>query len=298
MNEFLDKIRLFDNKGIHNFSYGVLDSYFRLSEGISKNKVELVTPRVLYLKYCPGGYSPKKVFVYSFDKQDLSIIEELRKQAPIYSIERLPMKGDREFDEVVYDLEKVFSPESYLNSKKRYQRLVYPFTWFQKQKSFEARPLSNCKSSLYLGLHKKWFDKKTEEGEFTHQLPSKRYIRCFEKVISNELGYIGWEYSFEGEIVAIRVLYIQREEAYDLAFFGSYWDCPSQFFNYLEVYGMKILRESFGIRILNCGSTASLKGLKMFKGHYPNNELRSYYYPRVKEEKELCQPVIKTQFSV
>lgn len=283
-----------DNKGVHNFSLGCLDSYFELNSGIQQNKVFWQHGVVIIKVRKP------KFFVFSYDSRDKVFLENCQKESAVYSINPIPeLSRESKFKEIAYDLEKVFDPESYPNSKKRHQRLVYPLRWLEKN----GVTISELVEADYAGvekLHKEWVAAKmADEKTFKMMFPTGRYLRCcrfalaanaveqptfFEDVVGVkiDIDYRGYVARMGDRIVSVRVVSVQNSCAYDLAFFTDTWNAPSQLSNYLDVYILKALKEK-GIKLFNCGSALN-SSLKTFKTHLPSKEVVSYMYSRVKEE--------------
>ena len=121
----IEQLFFFNNKGIHNFSLGVLDSYFYLWEKIYKGEVFQHEFRILYIQHKTRG----KTFVFETNDKDIILLKELQHLSTIYSIGKTPfLENESKFKEVGYNLSEVFSPTSYSNAKKRHQRITYPLT--------------------------------------------------------------------------------------------------------------------------------------------------------------------------
>jgi hypothetical protein len=130
--------------------------------------------------------------------------------------------------------------------------------------------------------------------------PTGRYIHCVDTAINNveiknknglladietnipklKTDYLIFEARNDvDDLVAVRVISIQNNVGYDLAFFGNTWDTPSQMMHQLDVIILKILKEDYGLRYFNCGA-ASSTNLKSFKSHIPCTELISWRYKK------------------
>jgi len=276
-----------DNKGVHNFSLGALDSYFRLNKGIAKNKA------VMLNEYTVGCYTVANhasIFIFKPEK-DISILRDLQKKATIFSI--YPLEGlekKRVWQDVVYNLGKVFDRSNY-DKKKWHHKITYPFKWIEKNGIKIKRDLDIVEGKI---LHDKWVEDKFKDPT-VHRIifPVGRYLRCCKEAVSMQSRYVPVDYRiyaahFNDKLVWIRIVSVQGNTAYDLANFGNKWDAPSQLSNYLNIWGLKDLYEQ-GITTFNCGPTFD-KGLKGYKTHYPYYELTSYVYPRVKEVKKSALP--------
>ena len=271
------RLLLLDNQGCHGLALQVLESYFHLREDFAEYAVCLVNESILYLR------KRRRVFVYSFTKDDLDIIKALQKQAMIYSTTKIEgLDNQSNFYEIVYDLDRVFDPSSYPNKKKRHSRLTYPFKWIEKNK-VEVKVPSYLEVEI---LHKAWVDFKLKQpNTYRIMFPTARYINCFREAEHNGfLNYCVYGFYLDQKLVSVRVLGVDKVVAYDLANFTDTWSTPSQIANYFDVYVLKDLHEK-GFKTFNCGAQLN-KNLKTFKCHYPYHELKVYSYGKLKEKKE------------
>ncbi len=279
-----------DPCGVHNFSRGTLESYWKIHKLNAVEKVHVTMPGVLTLSGLPGR-TRVKTFVFSPEGTDAcrlgwtgnKMIKTLQHEGVIYSVDPLPAlyKG-AEFRETCYDLKTVFDPASYHPSKKRHQRLTYPFTFLTREGvTFHLGVQSNFEEISE--LHSAWCQKKLDDPKtFRMMFPSKRYIVCVENALRLP-GYRLIVVSRNGEIIAVRVFGIQSKTAYDLAFFGKYWELPSQTMEYINVALLSYLLDE-GIEVLNFGAPGNVsKALLNFKSHYPTFTKSHFVYPQLKE---------------
>lgn len=275
---------ILNNQGIHNFSEGCLDAYFR----VNTDKTVKIHDGIL----CIGN----KVFVFSFSKSQLDFLKEKQKEGVIYSIPQLPLEKGSKFVEVCYSLEKVFAPASYENAKKRYKHLKYPFVWLEKESIMKAS-ITEENYNLAVVLHDKWVKyKMSDEKTFKIMFPTGRYKRCCEYALGKNpsiksLGLVKREkivdplyhsYLFirDHEAVACRILSSRGGIAYDLAFFCNTWDKNlSQLANYVQIVTLRDLADK-GISVVNCGSSLN-KNLKSFKQSIPSYLVTHYMYGKV-----------------
>lgn len=272
----INSIQALDNRGIHNFSFHILDSYFNIRALVGKNGVKFHTPGILELSKLPGTNSTK-VFVYHSTENDLPLLQKLQQQAVIYSIDDINLPKRNKFKELYYDLDVVFNPASYSNSKKRHQRITYPFSWLKKE-GFEIQ--TDADFNAIKILHDTWVQKKLENPKtFKMMFPGKRYLRCVEQALSVPDIYACFIVKRCSTPVAVRVVGLQAPYAYDMAFFGNFWDLPSQSMNYINIWLLQLLHQS-DIHIFNCGCFLN-KYLHQYKAHYPHDELVSYSYSKL-----------------
>ena len=284
-----------DNKCIHNFSLGCLDAYFELNEAIAKGCAVLINSRILVIEK-----RKPKVYVFTHYVEDAPLLTWLQKYSVVYSLDKIDcLTKESKFKEVVYDLEKVFSGESYLTAKKRHQRIVYPFNWLKKNQVIVTEMVADDLEEV-VELHKEWVDYKlADEKTFKMMFPTGRYLRCckhvvpveteqpvfFDNLVSDvaiKVDYRGYVARMDGKVVSVRIIAVQGKAAYDLAFFTNTWTAPSQLSNYLDVCILKELYNG-GVRLFNCGAALHSR-LKVFKTHLPSFEVVSYMYSKLKEE--------------
>lgn len=278
---------------IHNFSFGVLWTYFDLQKEISRNAVKLVSKQILFLP------KKKKCFVFKCDKNDLLLLKDLQKDAIIYSIDYLPLSKWGKCKEVLYDLDVVFSSTSYSSARKRHHRIVYPFRWIEKN-NVKIDLLSYDNFNKVLNLYSSWVEEKMKTC-YRIMFPTARYLRCCKACLSmmnfdnNENSstfFRTYLFSINDVLLAARAVYVEKDSAYDLAFFGDQKSAPSQFMNYINVWLMKELHKN-GIRYFNCGYSLN-KSLKTFKTHYPSSDVIFFSYSRInsKEVKKKISTIL------
>jgi hypothetical protein len=271
-----DDVRSAKHMGIHNFSYGTLETYFRITNARTAVDFE---DNILVLRKLPGTVSTK-TWVFGEGPFDMDKLEALQREGPVYSQYEIDLEKGSQFRELAYNLNEVFDPASYPNSKKRNQRIKYPFAFFHRGhwELREGASLSDIKA-----LHDSWRDKKLKDPKvFQIMFPNKRYLQCAEFALKRpDLYKMLAAYSAEGKLVAVRVLYIDGTSAFDLANFAANWDLPSNFTEYFGTVTMGNLRDS-GIELVNCGASLN-KHLSQFKSHWPSTYVVSYIYSRIKE---------------
>jgi len=279
------------NQGIHNFSEGCLDSYFKVNTMNARFEKEILIIES----------NMPKVFVFSYQEDQLELLHKYHSRCVIYSIPQLPLSKESNFTEICYRLEEVFDPASYKNAKKRHQHLKYPFVWCEKEGiTYESISVSNM--PFVVKLHKAWVDHKMEdEKTYKIMFPSGRYIRCcnyalnylLQKQSIERFGlakkikvfpiYHSYVFLKNEEVIACRILSSQDDTAYDLAFFCNTWkEDLSQLSNYVEMVSLKDLYEK-GIKTVNCGSALNTY-LKNFKQHVPSFLLKHWMYGKEKSE--------------
>lgn len=277
----IKKVQDLDNKGVHNFSWHILDAYFRLEEVARKNNAVLLTSGVLKLQGLPGRLS-SKIFVYDANSMNKEQFEHEQKTSMIYSIDDLLLNGKNKVNELCYSLDTVFDKNSYLNSKKRHKRIIYPFTWIKKQKYTISKLLEVTKDVIM--LHGEWVNRKLNDPRtFRMMFPNRRYINCVYRAVLDTRRYVVFGVRDRDEkLISVRVVGIQNKYAYDLAFFSAFWRIPSQATNYINVAILKQIWE-MGVKEFNCGYGLT-KNLSQFKKHYPHFNKQSFSYSRIKSK--------------
>jgi hypothetical protein len=278
----IQELSCLDNKGVHNFSLGCLDCYFQLSEKIQKRKVFLINGNILFLEN-PSG----KIYVFNNndEDEDIEILKNYQKEYIIYSLNPISvLKGQSKFKEVSYDLKTIFDPRSYKNSKKRYNKITYPFKWLESN-NFTVEKISDSSLSIIDKLHEKWVKYKMDQPQtYRIMFPPARYFRCCEKVLKETIQYEGFLFKLKDNPIAIRVVHVHNKTIYDMAFFSAFWEIPSQTTNYINSWCLKYFYDK-EMETFNCGSSLN-KNLKLFKEHYPFYIKESYMYSKQKQEKE------------
>ena len=275
-----DKFYNIDNKGVHNFTFGCLDCYFYINDQLQSDKPPLFLKNDILVIYNKQGKFI--TFIYKPIKDvPIEIIKHLQILGTIYSIFKIDeLEQKVECIEITYDLEKIFNPASYPNAKKRHQRIVYPFKQLEKWNVICSSITSdNIKEAR--DLHTIWVkDKLNNPKTYKIMFPNRRYINCCEKSISANSPYKSYLVYYEHKPVFARVLFVQEEKAFDMAFFGDIVKLPSQFANYIDTYILKDLFDS-GIKTVNCGFEFN-KSLSNFKKHFPSETVKYWRYSKLK----------------
>lgn len=266
------------HRGVHNFTWGTLQTYFRLT-GVPREKI-LWDGHVLSVTGLPGGNTKTWVFQPEVEAHQL---EALQRQGPVYSIDRIPLPKESKFHEIAYDLEQVFDPESYEGTRKRYQRLKYPFSWLRTH-GVTIRDLTRRDLKEVERINEDWGQwKLSQPTTFQMMFPRRRYYACADYAtdVKYAKNYVALGAEQEGRLVAVRVVYVEGEDAFDLANFGLYHRMPSHFSEYVATATMRNLLDR-GIKTLNCGDTLN-KRLSHFKEHWPSRPVMSWAYGRIKD---------------
>ena len=265
------------HRGMHNFSFGTITTYFGLISGTA----EWLDDCVLHV-ISPQGKHKTWVFDVGEVLPDHNLLTGLRRLGPIYSQVELRLPGIGSFEELAYDLDRVLDPTSYPNNKKRYQRLTYPARWMERY-GYSIRMFFKRDTSEVQILHDLWVEHKlSQESTYRLMFPRKRYLDCFRVVAERpDLGFFGFVLlDSSGAIVGARALYAEAGTAFDLAQFVRP-GLPSDAAECFAFLTMKTMHKLLGVTRLNCG--ASLNGpLKAFKSHWPHEQVRHWSYPRTR----------------
>jgi hypothetical protein len=259
--------------GIHNFSYGIFDTYFQLD----RSSPEWFGERILNLR-SPQGLYKTWVFNWLQQKSDAELLRDLQKRGPVYSQQRLPLRGESKFVEVAYDLSTVLNPETYLNHKKRHKALYYPQRWF-KANGFKLVTIECCAREEIKQLHDQWVEHKlAQPTTYKLMFPRARYWNCCLKSFKNKRYFNFGCLNSAGELVAVRILYQEGDAVFDLAQFAATWKLPS---NFSEAFAMMTMLEmrDLGMKYLNCGASLN-KSLSAFKHHWQSFEVQSWAYAK------------------
>lgn len=298
------------HRGIHNFSYGALATYFYLESAAS----EWLDGCVLRVER--GGRHKAWVFD-SPTPPDRRLLDSLRRRGPVYSQIDLGLDGGSTFREVAYNLPEVFDPGSYPNKKKRHQRLYYPASWLARR-GVTLSPLDADDLQEVGDLHDRWVAHKLAQPH-TYQImfPRRRYYECCaaaarqrrhllrvhagerlpatplagspegsENFASRALSrgfsplgeYFGCVARVEGRISGVRVVYAESDVAFDLASFCDP-DAPSNFSEHFAHAAMREMARR-GVQTLNCGASLN-RHLASFKHHWPHRPVSHWAYSKL-----------------
>jgi len=272
--QIIASIRAQNRSNVHNFSIGTLSCYFRLLSLPDDNV--LWEDCVLFLSGLPGA-ARRKTFVYKSECAP-NLLRKWRTEGVVYSINNIGA-GAGKFSETVYDLDAVFSRNSYPSSNKYYRRITSPLNWMAAR--YDVRPIYISDRQAVSRLHSKWVAYKIAQPDtFKMMFPKARYLRCLDIALARPHEYTTFgAFTHTGELQAVRVVSIEAAIVYDLAFFANTWDAPSNLVEHFAVFGMKRLHE-LGCRTLNTGSGLNKK-LSAYKEHWPFSHLISYAYPKL-----------------
>jgi len=278
-----------DNKGVHQFSLGVLDGYFNLDLLFRKYKVHKYKGTLLIENVKPFVL----IYYCEHTPNEISLITSMRKKATIYSLDKLSfLSSPRKVSECIYDLGKVFNKDSYQNAKKRHQRSVYPFKFLEKLQ-FSIEKISSENIQEVIKVHDEWvIQKLLDESVFKINFSKVRYKRCCTRLLEESLlnyNYYGLALKLGDKVIGARVFSLKDNIAYDLAYFVEFWNLPSQISNYINVWVMNHLK-SIGVNYLNCGVYLHKK-LSVFKSHLPHDN--KFYYSYGKEKDESTNTIIR-----
>lgn len=264
----------------HDYSFPTIYTYKDYPKLLTKNALKIEADGISI------NPSPKRRVFYFFQLPTLQRIQELTEAGfRCSSPSKLEgVAGSTKRIEPVYDLAKVFDPESYPNAKKRHQRIKYPFSFFERE-GITVTQLSNEEVEQFaVPLHDKWVDIKTSDLKVhQHSFSTGRYRRCTR--LAGDFPDIFRRYgvwSRNAELLAVRVVGIGGKRAFDLAFYSDLELMPSQLSEYANVVIMKKLFDE-GIETLNAGLSAEAR-LSVYKHHYPCDNLISYQYAKPKEK--------------
>ncbi len=273
-----------DNRGIHNFSIGCLDAYFYLGEYVKDGRAFLYRGRVLVMPSRTGGW---KTFVYEYVHEDFATLQMLQTMGVVYSLSVIPgLPKQSKFKEIAYNIGAVFDPASYPNTKKRKNKIRHPLTYIRNN-GFIVEPVSVDNLGDCRVLHDRWVEYKLQdERTFQIMFPRRRYLRCAEKAAKGMVEglpgvrYEGLAFRFEGEIVGVNVMSVEKGKSYGLAMFGNIWDPKfNRLMGATDLWYLKKFLDE-GIPYYNAGTTVN-SDHKSYKERYPHFVVESFMYSRV-----------------
>jgi hypothetical protein len=263
------------NAGIHNFCLGTLDTYFYVNEA---KQAQWLGDQVFVAQSPQGRY---KTWIFNADKPIQKYfyeIKHLQSLGPVYSQKLVDLPASSKFQEVVYDLNEVFDLTMYADARKRHKRLIYPPRWFDKQ-GYKLVLLANEHKAQIEVLHDAWVQHKLDQPTtFKMMFPAARYKRCAFIALKNPDKYISYGAFKDDNLVGVRILYLEKNIAFDLAHFTASWNQPSNFSESFAMMTMIDLK-NYSISKINCGASLN-KSLSTFKHHWPSANVLSWAYAK------------------
>lgn len=285
-----------NTRNVHNHTIENLFLYFDLKKNMQSKKIVFYAKSVLFI-----NARRHKLFVY--DDSDIlkylnfDAIEKcdaLKSKFLIYSSVELNDKqsfSETKYKECVYDLNAIFDSKTYEEKyagcsmkkikKKIYNRIKYPFVYLDTEKFSYALISKENVSDVDL-IHAKWVKHKLEdEKTFQIMFSAKRYMFCVNEVLNDEnlkdSKFYKRVFYWENKPVAARLCLLKDNQSYDLAFFSTFFECPSNLILYINAFCLFELKEQFNITNHNCGMELN-KLLKTSKEHFPSTHLIGYKY--------------------
>lgn len=279
---------------IHNHTLENLFLYFHLERHLEKNRVVFYKGAVFIV-----DNRRHKFFISDtpnlLEELDFSSLVDLkiRKKFTFYSshgekIEGLTVGKSKES---VYNLPYVFSEESFFEKypnllrgkikKKIYNRLKYPFSYLEKH-NFKSVDITEENLEVALNIHKQWVDFKVNNPDVFQMLfSSNRYNKALEKMflgkgLLDRKNFYAKIFYFDGEPIAVRQVLLKGKYSYDIGFFSTYFNLPSNVVNYISTYSLNELRE-LGIKFHNTGMKFDKKN-NISKSHFPSEDKIIYSY--------------------
>lgn len=193
------------------------------------------------------------------------------------------INGSNKRCEICYKLDNVFNKLSYENRRKYDKRIQQSLNYFKN--NLKIAELNQEDERLKaLKLYQEWCDIKLNDGKtFKIMFPNARYRNCinyaFDKIIDN-LKIIG-VLDNENNLLGFRVVYLENNWAYDLAYCTERnKKICTDFSERFNVNILKYLKDNYQVEYFNCGLASG--SLKSFKKHLPNFEI--YYYRKSKKK--------------
>lgn len=244
----------------HTFSKGVIAAYYNLLEYPGRVEKDWIQVK------------RRKGNVYFLLRPDIIPTgETLSMKKDIFYSQVRTRSTPVKTKEVVYDLEELFNNKKCTNSSDVLKQLRRGVTLGDRKDI----SIINSTSLEVEDLYNEWSEHKMNDPKvFRIAFTPKRYLRSFQL---KEKGFK----IFEQEIFVKNKLYgaicyeVQGDIAFELAFISRYWDKELKLINDQNEC---ILINSFyelyqkGVKKINVGTSAGIKGLKLFKNKLPNYE--------------------------
>jgi hypothetical protein len=238
----------------HTFSKGAIAAYYNLLE----------YPSHVEEKFAVVIRKNGKVF-FLFEKLDY-VADFLGPKDTVYSSEKTDLIKVKT-KEVVYELDKIFD-----KPEKNIRRGI---TLLGRKEIV----LRESTASETENLYQEWAQHKMDDPKtFRISFTPKRYLRCFQL---KEKGFniVEFAYYVNGELYARLAYEVQGEIAFELAYISRFWRKDLKLINDLNEC---VLINSFhtlytqGVKKINVGPTAGIRGLKIFKSKLPYIETIVY----------------------
>lgn len=245
----IEKLRDLDYKTrSHTFSKGVISAYYNLLE----------YPSIVKRDYIEIQRRKGKVY-FQLRPWTIDINQD---KDTIYS-EQKTEQCKIKTKEIVYDLEQIFEK---LNSQTRRGITL------TNRKEIVLREVTSREIEE---LYQEWTEHKMNDPKvFRIAFTPKRYLRSFQL---KEKGFniLQEGIYINGKLYGAICFELQNDIAFELAFISRFWDKELKIINDLNEcilthYFWKLWK--LGIKEVNVGPTAGIKGLKVFKNKLQNYE--------------------------
>jgi len=258
----LEKLRTLDYKtDSHTFSKGVIAAYYNGMEYPLSVKQDYIEVK------------RKKDSVYFFLKDIWLTLHKnkdiIHEKATAYSLVKTELTKVKT-KEVIYNLDQIFT-----NPNKQVRRALN----LKNRKDIGIRGILTQDKEVLDNLYNEWYLAKLADPKvFRIAFTPKRYMRSFKL---KELGFNIFDvaYFVNGELYGAICYEVQGDIAFELAFISKYWNKDLKVINDLNEC---ILIDSFyqlyqqGVKRINVGPTAGIKGLKVFKNKLPHDYVEIY----------------------
>ncbi len=241
----------------HTFSKGVIAAYYNLLEYPGRIEKDWIQVK------------RRKGNVYFLLRPNIIPTGEVlsMKKDVFYSLVKTPSTPVKT-KEVVYDLEQIFTKPN--KEVRRGMNLI---------NRKEIICTTGAKGKEIEQLYNEWSEHKMSDPKvYRIAFTPKRYLRSFQ-LYDNRFKVKEFAYYINGELYGTICYEKQEDIAFELAFISRFWRKDLKFCNDLNEL---ILIDSFyqlwkqGVKRINVGPTAGIKGLKTFKNKLPNYEYITY----------------------
>lgn len=250
------------NKKIHQFNPAVISAYYNSEKYKTIIEDSFIAIRRL------------KEWAVFLLKDELINIVNHDKKLRFYSEKKINEKSVKHI-EYVYNLDELFTVTT--KQIRRGMNLL-------QRKEIVISDITNI--STIDSIINEWDAKKRSDPKVYQMLfDSKRYRRCFEL---KEKGFNIYQKMIfvNSKPYGIISFALDGENSFELAFVSLYWIDELKIINDLSecilINCFYDLWENYGIKYINPGTDAGIKGLKIFKSKLPNQKIE--YYSFVKEK--------------
>ena len=261
----------------HCFSRGFLYYASGYQKLIPARKVVLVNKSIL-IDITVQKKLRTSIIAELQDPNDIEIVKVCREEGYVRSPYDLKIGNFSRHAEVVHNLESVFSPESYKNSKKRNQRIHQPLKVISEN-NIELRKLGSDNVADIDAFCETWTALKLENPKVFKMMFSNPNKHIKMAIEDGQFGEV-WGYFIDGKMCNLQLFSVEDDVAYSLynvTTRDKELDSRINAACYLHI--MQHLK-NLGVKEWNVGLALN-PSLSAFKHHYPHEDISYFHYSKL-----------------